>query len=171
MMNNSHLFKNLFIIKFFLLMGILLGQFIRREIIRFFPRTAYIFYNEIKQQNYFQQRYIFSYLTLKKIDFSNIKISDEVFYLNGFVFFDNPTDLQCLAPIVQYKIIWVHNNKKKTIILDQNYYKLNGIIPNNCINHKIKIKISQKINSNLWKKVKNQKGTVIMSYKLIERYE
>jgi hypothetical protein len=170
-MNNSNLFKNLFITKIFLVIGILLGQVIRRELIRFFPRTAYIFYNEIKQQNYFQQRYIFSYLTLKKIDFSNIKISDEVFYLNGFVFFDNPTDLKCLAPIIQYKIIWEHKEKKKYIILDQNYHKLNGIIPDNCVNHKIKIKISQKINSNLWKKIKNQKGQIKMSYKLIERYQ
>ena len=170
-MDNKQLIKKIFIINFFLMVGILLAKIFRREIIRLFPMLAYIFVNEIKQQNYFQQRYIFSYLKLKKIQFSNIKISDEIFYLNGFVFFDNTTNLQCLAPIIQYKIVWVNEKQNKSIILDQNYHKLNSIIPQKCVNHKVEIQLSQKINSHLWKKIKNKKGQVIMYYKLIERYQ
>jgi hypothetical protein len=157
-MDNKKLIKKLFIINFFLMVGVLLAKIFRREIIRLFPMLAYIFVNEIKQQNYFQQRYIFSYLKLKKIQFSNIKISDEIFYLNGFVFFDNATKLQCLAPIIQYKIVWVNEKKNKSIILDQNYHKLNSIIPQKCVNHKVEIQLSQKINSHLWKKIKKQEN-------------
>ena len=168
---NHTIIKNVFIAIGFLIMGIILGKVIRREIMRLFPRSGYFFFNEIKYQNYFQQRYIFSYLKLKKIELSHSKIIDDMVFLKGTVFIDNPTRLECLAPIVQYKIIWVHNEKKKTVILDQNYHKLNSIIPMNSINHKIQIKIAQKINSNLWKKLKNKKGKVIMIYKFIERYQ
>jgi hypothetical protein len=171
MINSKNIIRKIFFAQLFLIFAIILATILRRQLMKVFPRTSYIFFNEIKQQNYFQQRYIFSYLILKKIQFSQIKIADNIFMLDGFVFLDNCTSLECLAPIVQYKIVWINEQKNKSIILDQNYYKLNSIIPKKCINHKIQIKISQKINSNFWKKVKNKKGKVIMFYKLIERYQ
>jgi hypothetical protein len=171
MENSLRLIKKLFYINCFFIAMIVLGKVLRREIIRLFPRSAYLFVNEIKQQNYFQQRYIFSHLKLKKIQFAHIKISNEVFYLKGYVFFDNPTGLECLAPIIQYKIIWIQKEKNKFIVLDQNYHKLSSIIPKRSVNHRVPMEISQKINSNLWKKIKKNKGQVIMFYKLIERYQ
>lgn len=171
MSKTENIIKNIFISNIFLIFGILFGKLIRREIMKNFPRSSYLFFNEIKKENYFQQRYIFSHLVLRTIQLSQIKIIDDIVFLEGFVFLDNPTNLECLAPIVQYKIIWFNEKKNKSIILDQNYYKLNSIIPKKSINHKIQIKISQKINSNLWKKVKNKKGQVSMAYHLIERYQ
>lgn len=168
---NKSIITNIFIVKIFLIIGILLGKIIRREIMGIFPRSGYLFFNEIKYQNYFQQRYIFSYLKLKQIEIFHSKIIDDMVFLEGTVFVDNPTNLKCLAPIVQYKIIWVSNDQKKNIILDQNYHKLTSTIPSHSMNHKIQIKIAQKIHSNLWKKLKNKKGKVIMIYKLIERYQ
>jgi hypothetical protein len=168
--NNPNLVKKLFLYQGLLLVGIVLGPMLRKQFIMLFPQYGSLFRNQIKKQNYFQQKFIFSYLKLNKIEFTPIKVVDNIFYLDGIVFLDNPTNLKCLAPIIQYKIIWTDENNKNSIILDQNFYKMNSVIPARSINHKIYINIADIAQSKYWKKIKNKKGSIEVVYKLIERY-
>jgi hypothetical protein len=162
----------IFFFNCFLLVGIILSPWLRKRIVIMFPAITYIFANEMRNR-YTQQRYIFTYLKLKGINFSKIKAINGIFFLNGVIYLDNPTEYDSLAPILQYKIVLnppKNQSHGEPIILEQSYYKMNSIIPAKSINHRINIEISQKINSKLWRSISKKKENITILYKLIERY-
>ena len=145
----------LFLLNIFLFLGIILAPWLRKRIVIMFPAITYIFANEMRNR-YAQQRYIFTYIKLKGMNFSKIRAINGIFFLNGVIYLDNPTQYDSLAPILQYKIILSpSSNQPNTppVILEQSYYKMNSVIPAKAINHKIPIQISQKINSKLWRRI------------------